>query len=64
MNYGDYDLKEGVAILQHIYEQLLKCDVPEDYKPVVAIAFRYSLAKYKKLIVESRLTEEQSMLKL
>ena len=64
MNYGDYNLKQGVAILQHIYKQLLNCGIPKHLKESVLLAFRYSLAKYKKLIVESRLTEEQSMLNL
>ena len=61
--YGDYDLKQGIAILQHIYHQLLECDVPEDYKPVVALAFRFGLKKYKQFIAqEQRLTHSLSVL--
>lgn len=61
--YGDYTAKQGVAILQHIYLQLSKCDIPEDYKPIVALAFRFSAAKYKRFCLEEqRLTPYQYVL--
>lgn len=61
--YGDYTAKQGVAILQHIYLQLSKCDIPEDYKPIVALAFRFSAAKYRRFCQEEqRLTDYQSVL--
>ena len=61
--YGDYTAKQGVAILQHIYLQLAQCDIPENYKPVVALAFRFSAAKYKRFCQEEqRLTHYQSVL--
>ncbi len=61
--YGDYTAKQGVAILQHIYLQLSKCDIPEDYKPIVALAFRFSKAKYKRFCLEEqRLTQSYAVL--
>lgn len=59
--YGDYTAKQGVAILQHIYLQLAKCDIPEDYKPIVALAFRFSAAKYRRFCQEEqRLTQYET----
>ena len=61
--YGDYTAKQGVAILRHIYLQLAQCDIPEDYKPIVALAFRFSAAKYRRFCQEEqRLTHYQSVL--
>jgi hypothetical protein len=56
--YGDYTAKQGVAILRHIYLQLAQCDIPEDYRPIVALAFRFSAAKYRRFCQEEqRLTQ-------
>ena len=61
--YGDYTAKQGVAVLQHIYLQFAQCDIPEDYKPIVALAYRYSIAKYKRFCrQEQRLTAELGVL--
>ena len=61
--YGDYTAKQGVAILRHIYLQLAECDIPEDYRPIVALAFRFSAAKYRRFCKEEqRLTHDQSVL--
>ena len=60
---SDYTAKQGVAILQHIYLQLLECDIPEAYKPIVALAFRKSAAKYKRFCrEEQRLTQQDRVL--
>lgn len=61
--YGDYTAKQGVAILQHIYLQLAQCDIPEAYKPVVALAFRFSAAKYRRFCRdEQKLTSQYGVL--
>lgn len=60
---SDYTESQGVAILQQIYQQLAQCDIPEDYKSIVALAFRYSAAKYKRFCrEEERLTQSLGVL--
>jgi len=61
---SDYTEAEGVAILQQIYRQFVqRCDIPEDYKPMVAMAFRLSAAKYRRFCrEEQRLTASHSVL--
>lgn len=60
---GDYTESQGVAILQQIYLQFAQCDVPDDYSQIVALAYRYSIAKYKRFCrQEQRLTAELGVL--
>jgi len=61
--YGDYSIKQGVAIFQHIYLQFAHCDIPADYNTTVALSFRKAVKKFKLLCCEGdRLTHYQSVL--
>ena len=60
---GYYTERQGVALLQQIYLQFAQCDVPEDYQPIVALAFRMSVNKYRRFCrEEQRLTQYQTVL--
>jgi len=60
---GDYTESEGVALLQQIYLQFAHCDVPEEYSQIVALSYRFSIAKYKRFCrEEQRLTSTLDVL--
>ena len=60
---SDVDADTGSEQIRHIYHQLSRCDIPDDYRETVAMSYYLSVRKFRRMVaISERLTDYQSVL--
>ena len=59
---SDMGLATGARAIHHIYHQLSRCDIPDDYRESVALSYRLAQRRFRQFIAaEARLSSTDSV---